>query len=112
MLHCNMNATSPLHLDLDDLLGELWHARRQDDLGRLALLAYCEVRRWARRAGESALAERSSELITHTPYLNRERFLAQVDALISELEAARTRLPQSQPEPMPIALQGAMPQGA
>jgi hypothetical protein len=47
---------------------------------------YCEVRRWARLAGEQELAEHSSELITHCPHASREEFLTQVDELIVELE--------------------------
>jgi len=78
-----------LQLGLEDLLGDLRYARRRGDLGRLALLLYCEVRRWARLAGEHGLAEHSSELITHCPHASREEFLAQVDDLIVELEKAR-----------------------
>lgn len=92
MLHRNMIARSvPLQLGLEDLLGDLHHARRRQDLGRLAWLAYCEVRRWARMAGEDALAAHCSGLITHTPHTSREDFLAEVDALIFELEQARLR---------------------
>ena len=80
---CDMSA-SPLHLQLglEDLLADLRHARRRGDLGRLALLAYCEVRRWARMAGDQRLADHSSELITHGPHATREEFLARVDELI------------------------------
>ena len=39
-----------LRLALEDVLADLWHARRNDDLGRLALLSYCDMRRWARVA--------------------------------------------------------------
>jgi hypothetical protein len=81
-----------LCLDLDDVLGNLQHARRQGDLGRLALLAYCEVRRWARQAGESELAESSLALITDDPAPSRSEFLSRVDDLIRQLEAVRTRL--------------------
>jgi len=85
-----MNASSQhLQLGLEDLLGDLRYARRRGDLGRLALLAYCEVRRWARMAGYQRLAEHSSELITHAPHTSREAFLADVDNLIVELEKAR-----------------------
>jgi hypothetical protein len=49
------------------------------------------VRRWARLAGYWALAEHSSELITHAPHANREEFLAQVDDLIAELDKVRLR---------------------
>lgn len=90
MLRCNMNASAPsLTLGLDDLLGDLRHARREGDLGRLALLAYCEVRRWARMAGEESLAEYSTDLVTHLPHSNRDAFLVQVDELILQLERLR-----------------------
>lgn len=85
-----MSVTSHhLQLRLEDLLGDLRHARRQGDLGRLALLSYCEVRRWARMAGEQELAEHSSVLVTDSPRASREDFLAQIDALICELENVR-----------------------
>ena len=80
-----------MQVGLDDLLGDLWYARRRGDLGRLALLSYCEVRRWARLAGEQRVAEHSSELITHGPHASRDEFLAQVDDLIVELEQVRSR---------------------
>ena len=92
MLQCNMNASPPpLQLSLEDLLGDLRHARRRGDLGRLALLAYCEVRRWARLAGEQELAEHSAGLITQAPLTSRDEFLTHVDGLILELEQARGR---------------------
>lgn len=96
---CDMSA-SPLHLQLglEDLLADLRHARRRGDLGRLALLAYCEVRRWARMAGDQRLAEHSSELITHGPHASREEFLAQVDDLIGELERVRPEQIQQKAE--------------
>ncbi|MES2957467.1 MAG: hypothetical protein V4792_04715 [Pseudomonadota bacterium] len=77
-----------LLLGLDDLLGDLRHARRSADMGRLALLAYCEVRRWARMAGDKELAARSSALITRAPHASREEFLVQVDYLIAALEVS------------------------
>lgn len=93
MLHCNMTAfADPLQPGLEDLLGELQCARRSADLGRLALLAYCEVRRWARMAGEHTLALHSSELITHTPHASRDQFLAEVDELIAELQQVHERV--------------------
>ncbi|MDH4290809.1 MAG: hypothetical protein OEV65_18915, partial [Aquincola sp.] len=62
-------------------------------LGRLALLAYCEIRRWARMAGEQELAQHASELITHSPYANRAEFMEQIDRLIVELEEIHSRKP-------------------
>jgi hypothetical protein len=79
-------------LGLDDVLGELEHARRTGNIGRLALLAYCEVRRWARVAGEQALAEHSSDLVMNSPHTSRDEFLSGVDSLIEELQSARNRL--------------------
>lgn len=76
----------PLQLWLEDLLGDLRHARRRGDLGRLALVAYCDVRRWARTAGAPALAELSAQLVTRSPCASREEFLAGVDDLIGRLE--------------------------
>jgi hypothetical protein len=94
MLQCTMNAatTIVIRLGLDDVLGGLQHARRSGDLGRLALLAYCEVRRWARQAGELELADHSLALITDKPHATRDEFLHKVDDLIEELEGVRHRL--------------------
>jgi hypothetical protein len=85
-----MNASSQqIRLGLEDLLGDLLYARRSGDLGRLALLAYFEVRRWARMAGYPGLAAHASELITHAPHVSREAFLVEVDDIIAELEKAQ-----------------------
>lgn len=93
MLHCTMGTTSaPLQVGLEDLLGEMQHARRIGDMGRLALLAYCEVRRWARQAGEPELADRSTALITRHPHASRDQFMEQIDDLIHELERAHSRV--------------------
>ena len=87
-----LTTSSSLELGLDDLLGDLRYARKRDDLSRIALLVYCEVRRWARLAGEQRLAARSSTLITQSPHPDREGFLAEVDELIRELEQAHVRI--------------------
>jgi hypothetical protein len=73
-------------LALEDLLVDLWHARNSGALGRLALVSYYEVRRWARMAGELGLVEHSAALVTGCPHPDRERFLDQVDKLIVEME--------------------------
>jgi hypothetical protein len=97
MLHCSMSMNSvSARLGLDDVLGDLRHARRTGDLGRLALLAYCEVRRWARQVGEQELAQHSLALLTDNPHATRSEFLHRVDDLIGELEGVRDRL-TSQP---------------
>jgi hypothetical protein len=72
-------------------LADLQYARKRGDLGRLALIAYCEVRRWARQAGENAVAEHAAAMVTEVPHPSREAFLEQVDQLIFELERTRIR---------------------
>lgn len=89
MVHCNMNdeaVTDPLRTRLEDLAAEIEHARRRLDLGHLAALCYCEIRPWARCAGESELADLSWKLCTQKLPLDRTSFLAQIDHLIEELE--------------------------
>ena len=85
MVHCNMKTSVPLQLALDDLIADLRHSRRLGDLGRLALLAYCEVRRWARHAGQPELAEFSAEMMTGNPHTSREAFLDFIDRLLFQL---------------------------
>jgi hypothetical protein len=85
MLRSNMRTlSSGLTLALQDLLGDLRAARTEEDLGRLALLAYCDVRRWARQADQPKLAELSLALVTSCPFADRESFLSQVDRLMAE----------------------------
>ncbi|MEO8543881.1 MAG: hypothetical protein ABI434_09890 [Burkholderiaceae bacterium] len=78
-----------LQLGLEDLIADLRHSRRVGDLGRLAFVAYCDVRRWARAAGETELAETSARVITDSPHDSREAFLEHIDDLINELERRR-----------------------
>jgi hypothetical protein len=100
MLQCNMDAPLSLQLCLDDLIADLRHARRRGDLGRLALIAYCDVRRWARQAGESGVAEHSAAMFTGVPHASRDAFLEQVDSLVVELEALQARYLESAPNLM------------
>jgi len=88
MLHRNMNnLLSPsLRRELEDVLGSLQHARRNGDLGRLALLTYWDVRKWARFAHRHALAELAAETIAPEPHPSRAAFLSRVDHVIAELE--------------------------
>jgi hypothetical protein len=81
-----MNTDQRLRLALEDVLADLWHARRSGDVGRLALLSYCDVRRWARVAHHELLARHSQQLVLECPYANREEFLSAVDRLIAETE--------------------------
>ena len=88
----NMHRDESLKLALEDVLAELWHARRAGDIGRLALLSYCDVRRWARVAHHRELAEHSQALVLSTPHSDREDFLSAVDRLIEEMEQLHTHL--------------------
>ena len=85
MLHCNMSTSLAIQFGLDDLLADLQHARRTHDLGRLALLAYCEVRGWARQAGKPDIAESAMTMFTENPSVSKEEFLAKIDSLITTL---------------------------
>lgn len=89
MLQRNMSTVMNLQLGLEDVLADLRHSRRAGDLGRLAFIAYCDVRRWARAAGETELAETSSRVITGSPHDSHEVFLEHIDHLINELERRR-----------------------
>ena len=86
MLHCNMNTSPSIRLVLEDLLAELHHARRNKDLGRLALLAYCEVRSWARQAGKTDIADWDARMFTENPCVSKDEFLDKIDTLIAALE--------------------------
>lgn len=87
-----MNTDEKLKLALEDVLADLWHARRAGDIGRLALLSYCEVRRWARIAHHQGLAAHSQELVLGSPHPDRQEFLSAVDRLIAEMEQAHADL--------------------
>jgi hypothetical protein len=105
MLRCNMMPALSQQLGLEDLLADLRHARRSGDLGRLALLSYCEVRRWARDAGNSLLAEHASELITGSPPISQEAFLGHIDDLIHELEDVPPFVPKPSVESAALKFQ-------
>lgn len=89
MLHCNMEHAMDRQWDLDDLLADLQHARKRGDLGRLAFVSYCDVRRWAREAGRLVLADQAARLITESPHQSRDDFMKQVDELIDTLQTLR-----------------------
>jgi len=95
MLHCNMNTPITIQLGLEDLLGDLHHARRTRELGRLALLAYCEVRGWARQAGKPDLAESAARMFTEDPCASKDEFLEKIDRLIMTLEQHQQAYQQS-----------------
>jgi hypothetical protein len=86
MLQCNMTNTIDIQLGLEDLLADLHYARKHDELGRLALLAYCDVKGWARRAGKSDVADTALRMFSENPSISRDAFLAGIDSLIATLE--------------------------
>jgi hypothetical protein len=92
MLHCNMNDAAHLRLGLEDVLGDLWDARRREDLGRLALVVHCDLRRWARAAKQELLAARCQDLVLSCPQSTREAFFERIDVLIREAEKSHARL--------------------
>ena len=102
MLHCNMNTSHAIQFGLEDLLADLHHARRTHDLGRLALLAYCEVRGWARQAGKPDIAESAMTMFTESPSVSKEEFLAKIDRLITTLELQQQSYQQSRAQ-FPLA---------
>jgi hypothetical protein len=81
-----MTTSSAIQIGLEDLLADLHHARRSEQLGRLALLAYCEVKTWARQAGKPDIADGATRMFTQTPCVSRDEFLSNVDSLIATLE--------------------------
>jgi hypothetical protein len=93
MLHCTMNTSPAIQFGLEDLLADLHHARRNNDLGRLALLAYCEVRGWARQAGKLDIAESAMAMFTENPCVSKAEFLAKIDRLIATLELHQRAYP-------------------
>ena len=92
MLHCSMETLSTqLRIGLEDLAADMAYARTHEQIGRLALLCYCEVRPWARSAEEEHLAAKAWALSTQSVPKSRGVFLRKIDALIVELENACLR---------------------
>ena len=94
MLQCNMTTSLSIQLGLMDLLADLHHARRHEELGRLALLCYCEVRSWARQAGEPGIADHSTQIFTQDPCVSKQAFLTKVDLLIAALRQLQAGYPE------------------
>lgn len=100
MLHCNMEPEMDSQWGLGDLITDLQLARQRSDLGRLAFVAYCDARRWAREAGQPDLADMAARLVTESPHQTREDFLNQVDQLIEALQALRSPARDLQAKPL------------
>ncbi len=86
MLQCNMTNSLNIQLALEDLLANLHFARRHEQLGRLASLAYCEVKGWARLAHKPDLADKAIQMFSQSPCVTKDEFLQNVDSLMAALE--------------------------
>jgi hypothetical protein len=110
-----MGTSFAIQLGLEDLLADLHYARRSQALGRLALLAYCEVKSWARQAGKPDIADGATKMFTETPCICKEEFLSNIDRLIATLEchqrsnACSHRTPTVSTEPMQSPMLPAQP---
>ena len=87
-----MSDSLSAQLALEDVLGALWHARRDGDIGRLVHVGYGELQRWARARRDALLMAHARALLTDCPYRNREDFMSAVDGLIAEVEHAHVQL--------------------
>jgi hypothetical protein len=87
-----MDTELTLRLALEDVLAQLWHARRNGELGRLAHLGFSEVQRWARSAQEATLVANARELLGACPYRNRDDLVFAIDRLIDDVEFAHSQL--------------------
>jgi hypothetical protein len=92
MLQCSMATNADLQSTLEDLLAQLWHARRTGDLGRLAHLSFSEVQRWGRGARDDLLVRHAQEFLARCPYGSRDDLTWAIDALIADVEFAHSRL--------------------
>lgn len=75
-----------IQLALEDLLADLQFARKHEQLGRLALLAYCDVKRWARQAGKSDVADMALRMFAEPPCQSKNAFLQSIDRLLGALQ--------------------------
>ena len=91
MLHCTMGRDADLQSALEDLLAQLWYARRTGDLGRLTHLSSSEIQRWGRNASESLLVSRARELLARCPYDSRDDLMWTIDRLIADVEFAHSQ---------------------
>lgn len=85
--HLRMTTPLTIQLALEDLLADLHFARKHEHLGRLALLAYCDVKRWARQAGKADVADMALHMFAQRPCPSKEDFLRGIDELLGLLQA-------------------------
>lgn len=82
----SMDGSHNAHFALEDLLSDLQAARQLEQLGRLALLAYCDVKRWARQSGKTDVADLVMRMFSENPCLSKDDFLQGMDHLIRSLQ--------------------------
>lgn len=80
-----MTSPSNIQRGLEDLLSDLHLARKNEQIGRLALLTYCDVKRWARLAGKSEVAEMALQMFAKKPSPSRDDFLRDIDQILESL---------------------------
>jgi len=80
-----MTHSNDIQLELEDLLANMRFARKHNELGRLALLAYCEVKGWARRAGKPDVADKALQMFSQCPHLTKQEFIEDINSLIARL---------------------------
>ena len=71
---------------LQNLLEDLQIARENQQLGKLALLAYCDVKRWARQAGRTDVAEQAFRMFSERASISKDDFLREIDAMVGALQ--------------------------
>jgi hypothetical protein len=86
MLQCSMTKSINIELILEDLLADLNNARNHDQLGRLALLAYYDLKGWARQAGKPEIAALAMRMFSQNPCLSKDDLLQNIDQLIATLQ--------------------------
>ena len=111
MLHCNMNNDLSALLALEDVLAALWHARRAEDVGRLAHVGCSEVQRWARAKRDDVLVAHARALLTDCPYRDRQDFMLAIDRLIAQAEYAHVQLVSRARDRESLARLGPSPAG-
>ena len=80
-----MTHSIDIQLELEDLLANMRFAHKHNELGRLASLAYCDVKGWARRAGKPDVADKTLQMFSQCPHLTKQEFLEDINSLIATL---------------------------
>lgn len=71
---------------LEPVLADLRYARKHEQVGKLALLVYCDVKRWARHAGKGDVADLVMRMFSESSCKSKGDFLQDIDELLGSLE--------------------------